>query len=114
MIPFLQRLFVCIVDHGYSFTSISLFRKGHVSNRSSEIFSMNLTYQWDSLPQGMMMDLIRYNKSSPSKMTAQEEGASQASTVHGKLEVLKVACEGNTSLLAEVEKLRSKFRQLER
>ncbi|KAI6677528.1 hypothetical protein NL676_038324 [Syzygium grande] len=64
--------------------------------------------------EGMMMDLIRYNKSSPSKMTAQEEGASQASTVHGRLEVLKAACEGNTSLLTEVEKLRSKFCQLER
>lgn len=57
------------------------------------------------------MDLIQYKKSSPSTMIAQEEGTSQASTVHGRLEVLKKACEGNASLLAEVDKLRSKLRQ---
>lgn len=64
--------------------------------------------------EGMMMDLIQYKKSSPSKMTAQEEGALQASTVHGRLEVLKEACEGNASLLAEVGKLSSKFQLLQR
>lgn len=111
-IPFLQLLFIGKVDHGYNFTSIPLFRKKHVSNQSSETCSLNLTCQWGLLLQGMMLDLIRYKKSSPSTMIAQEEGASQASTVRRRLEVLKEACEGNSSLLAEVEKLRSKFSQL--
>ncbi|KAF8020652.1 hypothetical protein BT93_G1167 [Corymbia citriodora subsp. variegata] len=59
--------------------------------------------------EGMMMDLIQYKKSSPSEMTAQEEGASQVSTIRRRLEVLKEVCEGNASLLAEVDKLSSKF-----
>lgn len=54
------------------------------------------------LLQGLMLDLIRYNIS-PASLVMEQEGG-----VLGKrFLILTEACEGNASLLVEVEKLRS-------
>lgn len=58
--------------------------------------------------QGMMMNLIRYNKPSASQMSDQNGGSPlERSSIDKKMEVLTEACEGNSTLLTEVNKLKS-------
>uniref|UniRef100_A0A1J3GAH0 RNA polymerase II-associated protein 1 n=1 Tax=Noccaea caerulescens TaxID=107243 RepID=A0A1J3GAH0_NOCCA len=60
--------------------------------------------------EGMMLDLVRYSKRCANEME-EEETATQTSEseseIERRMEVLKEACEGNSSLLSEVEKLKS-------
>lgn len=53
--------------------------------------------------QGMMLDLLRYKKGSANAM---EEEVIAAET-EKRMEVLKEGCEGNSTLLLELEKLKS-------
>lgn len=55
-----------------------------------------------------MLDLVRYSKRCANEME-EEEAATQTSEsgIERRMEVLKEACEGNSSLLSEVEKLKS-------
>lgn len=59
----------------------------------------------DAMFQGMMLDLLRYRKGFADAM--KEDTAAQTRETEKRLEVLKEACEGNSSLLSEVEKLKS-------
>ncbi|KAK4788881.1 hypothetical protein SAY86_020200 [Trapa natans] len=54
--------------------------------------------------EGLMLDLIRYNRSSSSPSMGREDSAAEK-----RFCVLTELCEGNASLVAEVEKLRSAF-----
>lgn len=57
--------------------------------------------------QGMMLDLLRYNSKGSGNSMEKEESGAERSETEKRLEVLKEACEGNSSLLSEVEKLKS-------
>ena len=56
----------------------------------------------------MMVDLIRYKMDPTFQKSGQEEVLSlQMSQLEERFKLLKEACEGNSSLLSEVEKLES-------
>ncbi|CAH2075804.1 unnamed protein product [Thlaspi arvense] len=55
--------------------------------------------------EGMVVELVRYSKRCVNAM--EEESARETSERERRLEVLKEACEGNSSLLSELEKLKS-------
>jgi hypothetical protein len=58
--------------------------------------------------QGMVLNLIRYNKPSTAKTLDRNGGSPlERGSVEKRIEVLTEACEGNSSLLTEVEKLKS-------
>lgn len=54
----------------------------------------------------MMLDLIQYSKPLASQMFEHNGGLS-LQQIEKRFEILKEACEGNSSLLTEVEKLKS-------
>uniref|UniRef100_M4E9Z2 EamA domain-containing protein n=1 Tax=Brassica campestris TaxID=3711 RepID=M4E9Z2_BRACM len=57
--------------------------------------------------QGMMVDLLGYNsKGCADAMEVEEEEESQKREGERRMEVLKEACQGNSSLLSELEKLK--------
>ncbi|GAV86607.1 RPAP1_C domain-containing protein/RPAP1_N domain-containing protein [Cephalotus follicularis] len=61
--------------------------------------------------KGMMLDLIRYHQPSTLSAPEQKEGSSiPSSIVEDRFEVLKEACEGSSTLLTEVEKLKTLVR----
>lgn len=74
-----------------------------VFHRATEGKSTLIVYY--GMLQGMMMNLIRYNKPSASD----QNGGSplERSSIDKKMEVLTEACEGNSTLLTEVDKLKS-------
>jgi hypothetical protein len=58
--------------------------------------------------QGMMLNLIRYKKPCTFQMPDQNGGSPlERSSIEKRIEVLREACEGNSSLLTEVDKLKS-------
>lgn len=68
----------------------------------------NILIVYYGMSQGMMLNLIRYNKPSTSKMLDRNGGSPlERGRVEKRIEVLTEACEGNSSLLKEVEKLKS-------
>ena len=54
-----------------------------------------------------MLEFIHYNKPSTVPTAEKNEGLSLLRNLDERLEILKEACEGNPSLLTEVEKLKS-------
>jgi len=59
--------------------------------------------------QGIMLELVRYYKLS-SRLPEKQEGLPlQASDIEKRFEVLVEACDRDSSLLIEVEKLKSAF-----
>ena len=55
-----------------------------------------------------MLEFIQYTKPSTVPMAEKKEGLSlQRSNLEERLVIMKEACEGNPSLLTEVEKLKS-------
>ena len=59
--------------------------------------------------QGLMLELVRYYKPS-SRLPEKQEGLSlQARDIEKRFEVLVEACDRDSSLLIEVEKLKSAF-----
>lgn len=55
-----------------------------------------------------MLNLLRCNKSSTNQMLDQNGGSPiERSSIDKRIEVLAEACEGNSSLLVEVSKLKS-------
>lgn len=57
--------------------------------------------------QGMMVDLLGYySKGCADAMEVEEEERQQKSEGERRMEVLKEACQGNSSLLSELEKLK--------
>ncbi|KAF8406781.1 hypothetical protein HHK36_008873 [Tetracentron sinense] len=62
--------------------------------------------------EGMVLDFIRYRKPAISQQPQWKEGSLlQTSELERRLEVLTEACEGNSSLLTEVEKLKLSCRK---
>lgn len=62
------------------------------------------------LLQAMMLNLIQYNKPSASKIIKQEDGAPVGNAIEKRLELLIEACEGNSSLVTAVERLKSSLK----
>jgi RNA polymerase II-associated protein 1 len=59
------------------------------------------------LLQGMLMNLISHNKQSTSNMDEQMDGLlHEESWLKSRMKVLIEACEGNSSLLTQVKKLK--------
>lgn len=57
-----------------------------------------------------MLEFIRYAKPSASQNTEQYKVSSlQRSEIERRLQILTDVCEGNSSILTEVEKLKSTF-----
>ncbi|KAK9287736.1 hypothetical protein L1049_016176 [Liquidambar formosana] len=77
--------------------------------RNKLVESLLRDYSRKQQHEGMMLDFIQYNKPSASQNPEQNEGALQTSEIERRFEVLTEACEGNSSLLTEVEKLKSFF-----
>ncbi|CAA7020702.1 unnamed protein product [Microthlaspi erraticum] len=59
------------------------------------------------LREGMMLELLRYRKWCADAMEEEEETATETRERQRRIEVLKEACQGDSSLLTEVEKLKS-------
>ncbi|XP_042979275.1 transcriptional elongation regulator MINIYO [Carya illinoinensis] len=76
--------------------------------RNKLVKSLLRDYSRKQHHEGMMMNLIRYNKPSASQMSDQNGGSPlERSSIDKKMEVLTEACEGNSTLLTEVNKLKS-------
>ncbi|ESQ53086.1 hypothetical protein EUTSA_v100242160mg, partial [Eutrema salsugineum] len=79
--------------------------KGGVSMRNKIVKSLVRDLSRKRHREGMMVDLLRYSKWGANAM--EEESAAQTSERERRMEVLKEACEGNSSFLSELEKLKS-------
>ncbi|KAK9944284.1 hypothetical protein M0R45_009858 [Rubus argutus] len=58
----------------------------------------------------MMLNIIQYNKPSASQIIKQEDGAPVGNAIEKRLEFLIEACEGSSSLLTAVERLKSSLK----
>ncbi|XVE93929.1 hypothetical protein REPUB_Repub01dG0236400 [Reevesia pubescens] len=99
--------FTLVLHHLSSFVFIS-----HISDkpllRNKLVKSLLRDYSRKKQHEGMMLEFIQYTKPSTVPMAKKKEDLSilQRSTLEERLEILKEACEGNPSLLTEVEKLK--------
>lgn len=59
-----------------------------------------------------MLNLIQYNKLPTSQMPDQNGSPLERSSMEKRFEVLTEACEGNSSLLTVVDKLKSSFKEI--
>ncbi|XP_050363922.1 transcriptional elongation regulator MINIYO isoform X2 [Argentina anserina] len=60
--------------------------------------------------EAMMLNLIQYNKPSASQTFKQEDGAPAGAAIAKRLELLNEACEGSSSLLNAVKRLKSSLK----
>lgn len=62
------------------------------------------------LLQVMMLNLIQYNKPSASQTIKREDEAAAGTAIAERLKLLSEACEGSSSLLTAVERLKSSLK----
>ncbi|XVF67994.1 hypothetical protein PTKIN_Ptkin10aG0166800 [Pterospermum kingtungense] len=98
--------FTLVLHHLSSFVFIS-----HKSDkpllRNKLVKSLLRDYSRKKQHEGMMLKFIQYTEPSTVAKAEKKDGLSlQRSSLEERLEILKEACEGNPSLLAEVEKLK--------
>ncbi|CAN8276799.1 unnamed protein product [Cochlearia groenlandica] len=101
--------FTLVVHH---FAALIFFNGGKedkVSFRNKIVMSLVRDLSRKQHREGMMMDLLRYSKQSANAMEEEvDESATQRrSEIERRLNVLKEACQGNSSLLSQVDKLKS-------
>ncbi|OMO80002.1 hypothetical protein CCACVL1_13220 [Corchorus capsularis] len=99
--------FTLVLHHISSFVFIS-----HGSDkpllRNKLVKSLLRDYSRKKQHEGMMLEFMQYNKASTFPMAEKKEGLPlQKINLEVRMEILKEACEGNPSLLKEVEKLKS-------
>ncbi|OWM83992.1 transcriptional elongation regulator MINIYO [Punica granatum] len=100
--------FTLFLHHTSSFLFLN-YSTDKVLLRNKLVKSLLRDYSRKHQHEGFMLDLIQYNRPPPNSMVEQEDVAlpvSDAATEQ-RFRVVADACEGNASLLAEVEKLRS-------
>ncbi|CAH8305527.1 unnamed protein product [Eruca vesicaria subsp. sativa] len=90
----------------HHFSSL-LFSKGkeEVSLRNKIVKTLVRDLSRKQQRKGMMVDLVRYSRRCANAMEEEETATQQRSERERRMEVLKEACEGNSSLLSELEKL---------
>ncbi|XP_022762992.1 transcriptional elongation regulator MINIYO isoform X2 [Durio zibethinus] len=98
--------FTLVLHHLSSFVFIS-HKNDKPLLRNKLVKSLLRDYSRKKQHEGMMLEFIQYTKPSTVPMAEKKEGLSlQRSNLEERLEKLKEACEGNPSLLKEVEKLK--------
>ncbi|KAL5856177.1 hypothetical protein ACOSQ4_005979 [Xanthoceras sorbifolium] len=100
---------VCtLVLHHLSSFVFLLHASANVALRNKLVKSLLRDYSRQQRHERMMLDLIQYSKPSTCQMLDQYGGSSlQPCNIEKRFEILREACEGNSSLLIEVEKLKS-------
>ncbi|XWS62608.1 hypothetical protein CRYUN_Cryun06bG0025700 [Craigia yunnanensis] len=98
--------FTLVLHHLSSF--VFIFRKSDEPLlRNKLVKSLLRDYSRQKQHEGMMLEFIHYNKPLTVPTAERNEGLSLLMSIDERLEILKEACEGNPSLLTEVEKLKS-------
>ncbi|XP_050108271.1 transcriptional elongation regulator MINIYO-like [Malus sylvestris] len=87
-----------------SYTGDKLLLRNKLSRSLLRDFSLKQQHE------AMMLNLIQYNKASISHETKHEDGVPVGNDFEKRLELLKETCELNSSLLADVEKLKSSLK----
>ncbi|OMO91937.1 hypothetical protein COLO4_18006 [Corchorus olitorius] len=99
--------FTLVLHHISSFVFIS-HRSDKPLLRNKLVKSLLRDYSRKKQHEGMMLEFIQYNKASTFPVAEKREGLPlQKINLEERMEILKEACEGNPSLLKEVEKLKS-------
>lgn len=100
-----------LVLHHLSTFIFGNFTGENISVRNKLAKSILRDYSRKQQHEGMVMDLIRYNKLSTCQKLGEEVLKLQLCEIDKRFNVLKEACEGSYSLLRDVEKLESYFRK---
>lgn len=97
--------FTLVLHHVSSFVFL-IHANNNLVLRNKLVKSLLRDYSRKQQHEGMMLQFIRYNKASTSTSPEGNEGlALQRGNMEERFEILKEACEGNSSLLTIVEKL---------
>ncbi|KAL5788921.1 hypothetical protein ACOSP7_005870 [Xanthoceras sorbifolium] len=100
-------VFTLVLHHLSSFVFL-LHASDTLALRNKLVKSLLRDYSRQQRHERMMLDLIQYSKPSTCQMPDQYGGSSlQPCNIEKRFEILREACEGNSSLLIEVEKLKS-------
>ncbi|KAF5727128.1 putative RNA polymerase II-associated protein 1 [Tripterygium wilfordii] len=101
--------YALVLHHLSSFIFL-LKANDKITLRNKLVRSLLRDYSRKQKHEEMMLEFIQYNKPSMPQMSDHSQGSVQQGSIIGdRFAVLKDACEGNSSLLNEVEKLRSAF-----
>ncbi|GLT42980.1 hypothetical protein SLA2020_169570 [Shorea laevis] len=99
-----------LVLHHLSCFVFLIHAKDKLLLRNKIVKSLLRDYSRKQQHEGMMLQFIQYNKTSTFLVPEEKEGLPlQRSYMEERFEILKEACEGNSSLLTVVEKLKSTF-----
>nr|XP_023888217.1 transcriptional elongation regulator MINIYO [Quercus suber] len=101
-----------LVLHHLSSFIFNSYTVDKLSLRNKLVKSLLRDYSQKPHHEGMMLNLIQYNKLPTSQMPDQNGSPLERSSMEKRLEVLTEACEGNSSLLTVVDKLKSSFKEI--
>ncbi|KAK1588222.1 hypothetical protein Q3G72_021100 [Acer saccharum] len=103
-----QSMAFTLVLHHLSSLVFLLHASDKLALRNKIVKSLLRDYTRQQRHERMMLDLIQYSKPSTSHMLEQNGGSSLLqNNIEKRFEILTEACEGNSSLLILVEKLKS-------
>ncbi|XP_050260875.1 transcriptional elongation regulator MINIYO isoform X2 [Quercus robur] len=101
-----------LVLHHLSSYIFNSYTVDKLSLRNKLVKSLLRDYSQKPHHEGMMLNLIQYNKLTTSQMPDQNGSPLERSSMEKRFEVLTEACEGNSSLLTVVDKLKSSFKEI--
>ncbi|KAF3965968.1 hypothetical protein CMV_009890 [Castanea mollissima] len=101
-----------LVLHHLSSFIFNSYTVDKLSLRNKLVKSLLRDYSQKPHHEGMMLNLIQYNKLTTSQMPDQNGSQLERNSMEKRFEVLTEACEGNSSLLTVVDKLKSSFKEI--
>ncbi|XP_010272317.1 PREDICTED: transcriptional elongation regulator MINIYO [Nelumbo nucifera] len=104
--------FILALHHLSSFIFLHC-TDGKILLRNKLVKSLLRDYSRKQQHEGMILDFIRYREATTNREPVSKDGSlPQTSEMERRFQLLTEACEGNSSLLVEVEKLKSSSRRL--